>query len=52
MNIHGNAKKKNLDDNLPFQAMVGIFVHIYSRGFKKKNRHLLIMDGHGFHVTI
>jgi hypothetical protein len=29
-------QKKNLDDNLPFQAMVGIFLHIYSRGFFKK----------------
>jgi hypothetical protein len=29
--MHGNAKK-GLDDSLPFQAVVGIFLQIYYRG--------------------
>ncbi len=50
--MHGNVKK-DLHDNLPFQAMVGFFLQIYyrGRGFQM-NQHLLIMGGHGFHVTI
>jgi hypothetical protein len=46
--MHGNAKK-GLDDNLPFQAMVGFFLQIYFRGVFQ---HLLILNEHGFHITI
>jgi hypothetical protein len=49
--MHGNVKK-GLHDNLPFQAMVGFSLQIYYRGGFQMNQHLLIMGGHGFHVTI
>jgi len=32
--------------------MVVFFLQIYSKGVSQENQHLLIMDGHGFHVTI
>jgi hypothetical protein len=48
--MHGNVEK-GLDDNLPFQAMVGFFCRSISRVFQE-NQHLLILDGHGFHITI
>ncbi len=41
-----------MDDILPFQVMVAFFLQIYSKGVSQENQHLLIMDGHGFHVTI
>jgi hypothetical protein len=49
--MHGNVKK-NMDDNLPFQAVVSFFLHIVPWGVSQDNRHLLILDGHGFHVII
>jgi hypothetical protein len=49
--MHGNVKK-NLDDSLPFQAVVNFFLQICSMGVFQENRHLLILDGHGFHVII
>jgi hypothetical protein len=49
--MHGNAKK-GLDDSLPFQVVVSSFLQICSRGVFQENQHLLILDGHGFHVTI
>jgi hypothetical protein len=49
--MHGNVNK-GLEDKLPFQTMVGFFLHNCSRGVSKENRHLLIMDGDGFHITI
>jgi hypothetical protein len=45
-------QKKGLDDSLPFQVMASFFLQIYSKGVSQENQHLLIMDGHGFHVTI
>jgi len=49
--MHGYVGK-NLDDNLPFQLMAGFFLQIYSRGFLKETQHVLILNGHGSHVTI
>jgi hypothetical protein len=49
--MHGNAEK-GLDDILPFQVVASSFLQIYSRGVFQENQHLLILDGHGFHVTI
>jgi len=42
-----------MDDNPPFK---GIFVFFMKKGLPSgtciSNRHLLILDGHGFHVTL
>jgi hypothetical protein len=49
--MHGNVEK-GLDDNLPFQAVVGfIFVDLLGGG-SQDNQHLFILDGHGPHITI
>jgi hypothetical protein len=49
--MHSNVKK-GLDDNLPFQVMVGFFFTNLFGGIFQDNQHLLILDGHGSHVTI
>jgi len=46
-------QKKNLGDNLIFhELMVYFFLQICFRGVFQENRHLLIFDGHGSHVTV
>jgi hypothetical protein len=49
--MHGNAGK-GLNDSLHFQTMANFFLQIYHKGVSQENQHLLILDGHGFHITI
>jgi hypothetical protein len=46
------AMQKSLDDSLPFQIVASFFCNYVLEGVFKENQHLLIMDGHGFHITI
>jgi hypothetical protein len=50
--MHGNVEK-NLGDDLLFHELVAyFFLQIYSKGVFQENKHLLIFDGHGSHITI
>jgi hypothetical protein len=40
-----------MDDYLPFQRTFVFFQRFIPSGIFITNRHLLILDGHGFHVT-
>jgi hypothetical protein len=44
--------KKNMDDMLFVQAVFFFFIRSILRGLSQQNRHFLILDGHGSHVTL
>jgi hypothetical protein len=50
-NLHGNAKE-NLDDFFLFKEFVTFFKKSILSGVSFINQHLLILDGHGSHVTL
>jgi hypothetical protein len=41
-----------MDDNLPFQQIFVFFKRSIPSGISISNRHLLILDEHGSHVTL
>jgi hypothetical protein len=43
---------KGMDDNLPFQGIFVFFKRSIPSGISISNGHLLILDGHGSHVTL
>lgn len=51
--MHGNAAKR-MDDSVLFSAWIEHFVSIVQEryGINIQNRHLLVLDGHGSHVTL
>jgi hypothetical protein len=42
---------KGMDDYLPFQRVFVFFKRFIPSGMSITDRHLLILDGHGSHVT-
>lgn len=50
---HAWQSKKNMDDYLPLQGMVIFFlIDLYQGGIFQNDYQLLILNGHGSHVTI
>jgi len=44
--------KKNMDDYIPFKEWLVFFNRSMQRGNSQENHHILILDGHGSHVTM
>jgi hypothetical protein len=51
MYLHGNANE-GVDDNLPFFQVFGFFKKSILGGISQTNNHMLILNGHGSHVTL
>jgi hypothetical protein len=49
--MHGDAKE-NMDDYFLFKEFLSLFKKSIPRGITNYNQHLLILDGHGSHVTL
>ncbi len=45
-------QKNSMDDYLPIKEFLSFFNMSIPSGVLVNNRHLLIMDGHGNHVTL
>jgi hypothetical protein len=50
-NLNGYANK-NMDDKFPFQRFLFFFKKLIRCGIFLNNRHLLVSNGHGSHVTL
>ncbi len=50
--IHVWLYKQNMDAQFPFQKMIILFQEVNTSGISLTNRHLLVLDGHGSHVTL
>jgi hypothetical protein len=50
-NLYGNASK-GMDDGFPIQKVPFIFQEVSSRWYLPTNCYLLVLDGHGPHVTL
>jgi hypothetical protein len=50
-NLYGNASK-GIDDGFPIQRIPFIFQEVNSWWYFPTNCYLLILDGHGSHVTL
>jgi hypothetical protein len=51
MHLYGNAKK-NRDITFMFKEFLSFFNKLVSSGVSLSNQHLLILNGHGNHVTL
>jgi hypothetical protein len=49
--MNGDAKE-NIDDNFLFKEFVSFFKRLFQNGITQYYQHLLILDGHGSHVTL
>jgi len=49
--LYNNAKE-NLDDFIFIQFFKNFLQKVYSKWMFLTNQHLLVMDGHGSHVTL
>ncbi len=51
MNMYGNAKQ-GMDDKFLFKKFLSLYNKSIPSGISQTSHHLLIMDGHGSHVTL
>jgi hypothetical protein len=47
-----NNAKKNLDNNILFKKFLSFFKRLVPSGIFLTNHHLLLLDGHGSHITL